>query len=138
MSAVWRGPPGSSRSPGGFQKRGAPGYGRGRFYPSVAWAERRAAAGGGLDSPQREVLLQHPPEFLDVDVPLAAYQHEVAVVAEVAVPFDDLLVAPLPTVARQVFVGAFCEVGAQADAPVDIVRVLCRRRWGQGVQRGQM
>ena len=42
-----------------------------------------------------------------------------------------------PAVGPQV-VDEKCQVGAQADAPVDIVRVLCRRRWGQGVQRGQM
>src|SRR5262245_12669988 len=70
-------------------------------------------------------LFQHAPVFSHLDVAFAAEHHQISVVAEVAVPFDDLLVAPGRVIPPHLFIVHAVEIGAQIDA--GFIQRLIRR-----------
>src|SRR5262245_39229087 len=70
-------------------------------------------------------FFQHAPVFIHLDVTFTAEHHQISVVAEVAVPFDDLLVAPCRVIPPHLFIVHAVEIGAQIDAGF-IHRLICR------------
>ncbi len=59
-------------------------------------------------------LLNDTAELGDVDIPLDTYQHQISIVAEVAVPFHDLLVAPPGIVCSQFVLRDTTDMRSQA------------------------
>src|SRR5262245_41473696 len=70
-------------------------------------------------------FLQLPPIFIHLDVSFAAEHHQISVVAEVAIPFDDLFVAPGRVVPPHLFIIHTVEIGSQVDA--GFIQRLVRR-----------
>jgi hypothetical protein len=60
-------------------------------------------------------FLQDAAVFVDSHVAVAAYQHQGSIRAEVAVPVDKLLIAPMPRILTQPLVADAVEIGSQAD-----------------------
>ena len=54
--------------------------------------------------------------LIHLDIALAAKEHQTAVIAEIPVPLDDLLVGPVGRILQHLFIRHAIEVGAQIDA----------------------
>src|SRR4030095_12606419 len=70
-------------------------------------------------------FFQDAPVFLHLDVAFAAEHHQISVVAEVAVPFDALLLTPGRVSTPHLFIVHAVEIGAQIDA--GFIQRLIRR-----------
>src|SRR6266511_3641321 len=94
--------------------------------PSLAGADLRGVPSGRrLQERQAVRGSQHAPVFIHLYVAFAAEHHQISVVAEVAVPFDDLLVAPGRVIPPHLFIVHAVEIGAQIDAGF-IQWLICR------------
>src|SRR5262249_1125257 len=71
-------------------------------------------------------LLQHAPELLGVDIALATGDHHGAIVAKIAPPLRDLIVAAGALVLADLFIRDAIDVRAQVDA--GLVRTLVHER----------
>ena len=79
------------------------------------WLNHLALYAAPDSLPISQALFQHSPVLGYIDIPLTAGQHQIPIIAKVAIPVDDILIGPFRRIGAHLFVRHAIEIGAQIN-----------------------